>query len=895
MPGTLAVGRAGSLPAPAVLAALASGPSGLSEDEAVRRRTAVGANVVHTHRVSAWAVLVRQLRSGLLGLLATAAAVSFFVGERTDALVIGVILTLSVGLGFANEYRAERAGAALQEQVRYRAVVLRDGTARQVDVADLVPGDVVRLGLGAVVPADLRLLTTDELACDEAVLTGESAAAPKQTDPVAPGVPLADLSSCALMGTVVAAGAGEGVVVATGARSQFGRIAAGLATGTPQTEFQVGLRRFGLMLARVAGVLTSLILVINLVLARPVIDAVLFSLAIAVGITPQLLPAVVATSLATGSKRLAASRVLVKRFVCVEDLGNVEVLFTDKTGTLTEGRLSLAAALGPTGGSDEQVLRWGLLATETPEETSGANPMDAALWRAPATAGQRKWLARYRRVALCPFDHHRRRVSVLVDGPDGRLLVVKGSPEELLDLCPHAPAGARRTVEEQLAAGARVVGVATRAAPQLARVSPEDERDLSFVGALVFRDPPKRSVPPALDQLARLGVTVKIITGDHPAVATRLCQELGLAVSGVLTGTDLAGIPDADLPAAITATTVFARVSPEDKARLVGAQRAAGRDVGFLGDGVNDALALHAADIGVSVDTATDVAKEAADVLLLEKDLGVLANGVTEGRRIFANTVKYVLMSTSSNFGNMFSAAAASAFLPFLPLLPSQILLNNLIYDLTQIAIPSDRVDRDQLARPAHWNLREIRRFMLTFGPISSMFDFLTFAILLQPLRAGTTQFRTGWFVESLATQALVVFIIRTHTSPFWRSSASRTLTAAVVGGVAVAVVLPYTPLAGPLGFTALPVAWLLVLAALVGGYLAVVELAKRPLFTAEELHRPGGRRTGGEAAERHTRRRLAQLARWRQPGLRSAAWRNWRNWRGRLARGGRLRGRSSG
>jgi Mg2+-importing ATPase len=853
------------MPGGAVLGVLGGDHRGLTDDEAARRRARFGPNVVRTHRVSAWAVFGRQLRSGLLGLLLVAATVSFFVGERTDALVIGVILAVSVGLGFGNEYRAERAGAALQNQVRYRAAVLRDGAVRQVDVAALVPGDVVRLRMGAVVPADLRLLAVEQLSCDEAVLTGESVPVSKQADPVPAGAPVAELASCALMGTVVAAGSATGVVVATGARSQFGKIAAGLATGTPPTEFQLGLRRFGLLLARVAGVLTALILVINLVLDRPVIDAVLFSLAIAVGITPQLLPAVVTTSLATGSRRLAARRVLVKRFVCVEDLGNVEVLFTDKTGTLTEGRISLAQTIGADGSADEQTLRLGLLATETtPDEATTANPLDAALWQAPGAAGQRGRLAGYHRVAVCPFDHHRRRVSVLVDGPDGRLLVTKGSPEELLARCRDVPAQTRAVVDEQLTSGARVIAVATRPAPELTGVLPADEQDLTYAGLLIFHDPPKQQVRPALAKLATLGVTVKIITGDHPAVAARLCQQLGLTVTGVLTGAELATITEAELPAAIAATTVFARVSPEDKARLVAAQRRAGRDVGFLGDGVNDALALHAADIGISVDTATDVAKEAADVLLLEKDLGVLAEGVTEGRRIFANTIKYVLMSTSSNFGNMFSAAAASAFLPFLPMLPSQILLNNLIYDLTQIAIPTDRVDADQLARPAHWNLREIRRFMLTFGPLSSLFDFLTFAILLQALHATATGFRTGWFIESLATQALVVFVIRTHTSPFWRSGPSRTLSAAVAAGVTAAVVLPYTPLAAPLGFTPLPVTWLLVLAVPVAAYLTLVELVKRPLFTAEELHRPAPKRTVVAAAQRHTHRRLARFAHWR-------------------------------
>jgi Mg2+-importing ATPase len=848
---------AASRAADEVLADLATGAGGLDEAEAARRRARVGRNAVRTHRVSALAVLGRQLRSALLALLLVAAAVSFFVGERTDAIVIGLILAVSVILGFANEYRAERAGAALHDRIRHEAVVVRGGRRRPVDVVDLVPGDIVLIELGMVVPADVRLLAVQRLECDESVLTGESASVAKRVAPVPENADLGDLASCALMGTVVRAGSGTGVVVATGGATAFGRIALELGERHPETEFQTGLRRFSLLLARIAGVLTALIFVINLVLRRPLIDAVLFSLAIAVGITPQLLPAIVTTSLAAGSRRLAARKVLVKRLVCVEDLGNVEVLFTDKTGTLTEGRISYERAYSVAGQPDPLLL--GLLANEASVQdgvATGGNPLDQALWLAPEAAGQR--LDDYRRVAVLPFDHERRRTSVLVDGPDGRLLVTKGAPEELLAGCLNVSPQARTDLDAELAAGGRVVAVASRPAPGRQVIDPADERDLTLAGYLIFRDAPKRDARAALADLARLGIAVKVITGDHPAVAGRVCAELGLPVTGVLTGTDVAALDDAGLRAALPGTTVFARISPNDKARIVRAQRTAGADVAFLGDGVNDAVALHAADVGISVDSATDVAKDAADVLLLEKDLGVLAGGVTEGRRIFANTIKYVLMGTSSNFGNMFSAAGASAFLPFLPMLPSQILLNNLIYDLTQVAIPADRVDHEQLARPAHWDLREIRRFMLTFGPVSSIFDFLTFAILLGVLHAGPTEFRSGWFVESLATQTLVVFVIRTHRTPPWRSRPSPALVATVLAGVAMAALLPYTPLAGLLGFTALPPAFLLVLIVLVATYLLLVEGVKRMLFGPTDLLRAPAPRTG--PARRRLHRRAARF-----------------------------------
>jgi Mg2+-importing ATPase len=853
---SIPVTDAASLAITDVLSELGTSTAGLpNETEVVRRRKEVGSNAVRTHRVSAIGILIRQLRSALLVLLALAASVSFLVGERTDAVVIATILAVSVGLGFANEYRAERAGAALHDRIRHQTVVIRAGAARRIDVVDLVPGDVVRLDLGVVVPADIRLFAVEHLECDESVLTGESATACKSVDPTRLGASLGDLSSCALMGTVVRAGAGTGVVVATGRRSAFGRIAVVLGRRRQETEFQVGLRRFSVMLAWVAGALTAIIFAINLVLHRPIIDAVLFSLAIAVGITPQLLPAIVTMSLATGTRALAARGVLVKRLVCVEDIGNVEVLFTDKTGTLTEGAVSLHSSLSPDGKPSDRPLLLGLLANEATVHNGipvGGNALDIALWQAPAAEEQP--VADYHRVALLPFDHDRRRISVVVDGPAGRQLVAKGAPESLLERCADVPAGVQALLDAELDAGGRIVAVASRPAPGLDQVSPDDERDLNLDGLLIFVDAPRTEAHQALERLAGLGVTVKVITGDHPAVAVRVCRELGLDADSVLTGGDLAGLGDEALRAAVAQTTIFARVSPEEKARIVRAQRHAGADVAFLGDGVNDALALHAADVGISVDTATDVAKDAADVLLLRKDLGVLADGVTEGRRIFANTIKYVLMATSSNFGNMFSAAGASAFLPFLPMLPSQILLNNLIYDATQIAIPTDQVDPQQLARPAHWDLHQIRRFMLTFGPLSSLFDFLIFAMLLQVMHAGAAEFQTGWFVESLATQILVIFVIRTHKSPFWRSRPSPALIATALTGVSVAVLLPYTPLAAPLGFTPLPSIYLPIVATLVTAYLALVEVTKRLVFAPTDLLRPAAPRPSARPRRLHRR-----------------------------------------
>ena len=838
LPG-MPVSEAAAVPAAQVLSELGSTPAGLDADEARRRLALVGPNAVRTHHAQPLRVLGRQLQSPVLILLAVTALVSFFLGQRTDTVVIGVILLASIGLGFANEYRAERATEALHSQVSHRVVVQRSGRSVEVDVTELVPGDVVRLVLGEVVPADLRLLSTSGLECDESVLTGESLPADKGVPPVAAGSALAELAGSAFMGTVVRAGTGMGVVVATGGQAEFGRIALGLGERQPETDFQAGLRHFSVLLLQVAVALTSLILVANLVLHRPLIQSLLFSLAIAVGITPQLLPAVVSTSLATGSRQLAKRKVLVKRLVCIEDLGDMDVLVTDKTGTLTEGQITFTAALDAAGADSEQVLRLGLLSTETDPATGttgsvGGNPLDSALWAAPAATTQP--LVGYVRLGLLPFDHDRRMTSAVVRGPDGsQQLVVKGAPESVLPRCRTLPAGAEVTLQAQFAAGSRVVAVASRAAGDLTGPTAADETDLTLAGFLIFLDRPKAAASASLQRLAALGVTVKVCTGDNALVAEKVCADLGLVSGGTLSGADLTGMDDEALAAAAQTATIFARVSPEQKARLITLLRRRGRAVGFLGDGVNDALALHAADVGISVDTATDVAKDAADVVLLEKDLGVLADGVTEGRRIFANTIKYVLMGTSSNFGNMFSAAAASAVLSFLPMLPSQILLNNLLYDASQLTIPTDRVDPEQLRAPAHWDIAFIRRFMVFFGPVSSLFDFLTFAIMLGVFHAGPALFRAGWFAESLATQTLVIFAIRTRRSPFTRSRPSVPLLLAALTTVLIGAVLPLSPFSDVLGFAHLPARFFLALAGMVVGYLVLIELAKRVFFADPE------------------------------------------------------------
>ena len=858
------VAAAARVAVPDVLEALGTSPQGLTGPVAAARLEAVGANVLTTRRVTVFGVLVRQLRNPLLILLLSAAAVSAATGDSSDGGIIAAIVVLSVGLGFVNEYRSERAVAALHANIRHESVVWRDGVQERIDVRELVPGDVIELSVGELVPADARLIEVSELECDEAVLTGESVPAVKRTDPVESDSPL-DLASCAFMGAVVHQGSGRAVVVSTGQATAFGQIAVGLSERQTETAFQVGLRGFSKLLVRVAAVLTISIFVINVAFSRPVIEALLFSLAIAIGITPQLLPAIVSVSLSSGSRALARKRVLVKRLVTIEDLGNIELLFTDKTGTLTDGAITFDRALDPAGQPDRLTLVFGLVcneATMTDHGPVGGNALDAALWSTPVanqlaadTDGPRS----YEVLGKLPFDHDRQLASVLVGTGDRTVLITKGAPEVVLARCVEPPVSASATLTSLFADGARVVAVAQRELRGVAATSRDDEHDLELVGFLAFVDRPKLDAGASIAKLEALGVTVKIVTGDNGTVAAKVCRDIGLDVTGVLTGTEIAELDDDALAAAIPTTTVFARVGPDQKSRIIKVARRAGRDVAFLGDGVNDAVALHAADVGISVDSATDVAKDAADIVLLDKDLGVLADGVMEGRRIFANTMKYVLMATSSNFGNMFSAAGASLFLNFLPMLPSQILLNNLLYDVGQLAIPTDNVDPEIVARPAAWDIAFVRRFMTVFGPVSSIFDFATFFVMLVILHADHKEFRSGWFVESLATQTLVVFLIRTRRIPFLRSRPSILMIFTPVVCATVGAILPFSPLASVLGFTTLPLAFFLILLGMIAAYLALIEFAKSRFYAAEARPRRPPT-THEQRQQQHIDRRAARF-----------------------------------
>lgn len=771
-------------------------------------------------------LLLAQFTSPIVLILIAATILSMALGDLTDGFIILVIIVLSGALGFWQEHSAGSAVDALLARVRVETEVIRDGREVSVPAEEVVPGDVLVLRAGDIVPADCAVERSQSLLADESALTGEAFPVEKAAT--------AELYAA----THVASGTATATVLRTGRATKFAEVTAELAGRDVVTGFERGMTRFGLLLVRAMVVLVTAIFVVNVVLDRPVVDALLFSLALAVGLTPQLLPAIVAVSLSAGARRMAAERVIVKRLDAIEDFGAMTVLCTDKTGTLTAGAVRLDRATGVGGEPSEEVLR--LARLNAGLQHGFANPLDeAVLAGAPP-------LDAAARIDEVPYDFQRKRLSVLVDEGGVPTLITKGALEAVLAVCATArTAGGtapletvRESVMERFAElsgdGFRVLGVATAALPGRSAATAADESGMTLAGLLAFHDPAKEGTAEAVRDLAGLGISVRLITGDNRLAAERIAREVGLG-GEVLTGADLDRLDEAALAARVADAEVFAEVEPLHKERVVRALRACGATVGFLGDGINDAPALHAADVGISVDTAVDVAKQSAAIVLLDKDLEVIADGVRLGRRTFANTLKYVRVTISANFGNMLSMAAASAFLPFLPLLPRQILLLNFLSDIPGTTIATDQVDPEQLRRPRAWNLGGIRTFMIVFGLLSSVFDIATFLVLRLGLDAGADVFRTGWFIESTATELAVMLVLRT-ARPFYRSRPSRPLLLSSLAVAALTVSLPYTPLGGPLGLV--PLTWpvLGALAALTALYVAANEGAKRllrPLLSA--------------------------------------------------------------
>ncbi|MCC6967916.1 MAG: magnesium-translocating P-type ATPase [Nitrospira sp.] len=822
-----------ALPADDVLRALSATPQGLITAEAeARQATSASVRLKPQRNSRPLQLLLAQFRSPIVLILLFAASVSFFLEAHGDALIILSIILAGACLSFWQEYTAARAVAGLLALVQITARAWRDGELRDIPAEHIVPGDVIELSAGSSLPGDALVLEAKDLFVDEATLTGETYPVEKSAGTLASGTSLAKRTNSVFLGTHVVSGQARVVVVAVGKDTAFGRIAHRMALKAPETEFERGVRRFGYLLLEVTLLLVFAIFAVNVYLERPVLESFLFSMALAVGLTPQLLPAIISVNLSHGAKRMARQNVVVKRLASIENFGSMNVLCSDKTGTLTEGSMRLHAALDLDGQPSERVLFHGHV--NAMFETGFPNPLDEAL-RQHASFD----LSGYRKVEEEPYDFVRKRLSVLVATPHTHLLITKGAVESMLAVCLHAEQQdgvllpmdqVRESIREQVrglsSQGYRTLGVACRDLGAIDRVSKDHEAGMTFLGLLVFVDPPKAGIVDTIAHLRRLGVSLKMVTGDHGLVAAHVGRQVGLVNPLVLTGGDLRGMTDDALRARANEVDIFAEIEPNQKERIIRALRGSGNVVGYLGDGINDAPALHAADVGLSVDGAVDVAKEAADLVLLEHDLSVLVEGVREGRRTFANTLKYVFMATSANFGNMFSMAGASLFLPFLPLLPKHILLTNVLTDIPEMTIATDHVDPELINRPRRWDIPFIRRFMLTFGFVSSCFDYFTFGVLLLLLHSTTGQFRTGWFVESVLSASLIVLVIRTRR-PCVTSRPSASLLCSTLLIAVVTILLPVTPIGSYLGFEPLPPIFWAALFGILLAYVAAAEWAK--------------------------------------------------------------------
>jgi Mg2+-importing ATPase len=826
-----------SQPPEKALENLGSTPQGLSAAEAAARLKTYGPNRIKAKKKTGIVLLfLSQFKSPIILILLFAGVLSFFLHDPTDGVIILAIILFSGFLGFWQEKGARRTVEKLLSVVEIMTEVLRDGRLVDLAVAEIVPGDVVILRAGDAVPADGLILESKDLFVQEATLTGETFPVEKNASIVPPGAPLARMTNAVFMGTHIVSGTAKVLVLSTGRQTEFGKISDRLRLRPPETEFERGIRRFGNLLMEVTLIFVMVIFAVNVFFARPVLDSFLFAMALAVGLTPQLLPAIISINLAHGARQMAQDKVIVKRLASIENFGSMNVLCSDKTGTLTEGVVKVQAALDAKGIDNEKVLFYAYL--NSVYESGFTNPIDEAIRK-----HQTFDLSISQKLDEVPYDFIRKRLSILVALEGRHLLITKGALLNVLQVCSSAEttegglvpiAEVRKDIEglyQQLGGkGLRTLGVAYGDLRGQTAVSKSDEKDMTFLGVLAFADPIKPNIARTIEDLKNSGISFKVITGDNRLVAGDVGRQVGLSKPMILTGPELPHMSDAALVNQVREADVFAEIEPNQKERIILALQKSGNVVGYLGDGINDTPALHAADVGISVDSAVDVAKEAADIVLLEKNLDVLVRGVQNGRRTFANTLKYVFMATSANFGNMFSMAGASLFLPFLPLLPKQILLTNLLTDFPEMSIAGDRVDREMLTQPRRWNIRFIRNFMLTFGPVSSVFDFLTFGVLLLLLRASQDQFRTGWFMESVISASLIVLVVRTRR-PFIRSRPGKYLLLSTLFIAGITLVLPYLPVAVAFGFRPVPVSFFPALVVILVLYVLSAEAAKRIFY----------------------------------------------------------------
>jgi P-type Mg2+ transporter len=829
-----------------LLSALHTAGTGIQPTDAESRIKQYGPNTLKVQRQStAFGLLLSQFKSPLVLILIFASIVSAFVGEWTDAIIILAVVLGSTMLGFVQEYRASNAVEKLRSQVTIKSSVLRDGKPQMVPSEQIVPGDVVLLSAGSLIPADGIVLETNDFFVNQAVLTGETFPVEKTPGIVPSTASLAGRTNCVFMGTSARSGTAHVLIVQTGKSTVFGGIAERLSLRPAQTEFERGVQKFGYLLTQVMLVMVVLVLAINIFLAKPPIDSLLFALALAVGLAPELLPAIISITLAHGAQQMAKRGVIVRRLNSIENFGSMDVLCTDKTGTLTEGVVRLDGALDPAGQPSTSVLNYTYLNSQY--QTGINNPLDDAISAYARHAGINP--GNEQKIDEIPYDFVRKCLSVVTaNAQGGRTLITKGALENILKFCTQVQAGdeihpqdnkRRAEIEQRYSEwsekGFRVLGVAIRKLDgQADSYSMTDEKEMTFIGFLLFFDPPKADVQQAILDLAKRGVQLKIITGDNEKVARHVAEAVHLPVIGLLTGNALNDMPDEALWHAAEHTNIFAEVDPNQKERIILALRKTKHVVGYMGDGINDAPALHAADVGISVDTAVDVAKDAADFVLLKQDLDILREGIDVGRVTFANTLKYILTTISANFGNMFSMAGASLFLPFLPLLAPQILLNNFLSDIPATTIASDNVDAEWVARPRRWNTIFIRDYMVLFGLVSSIFDFLTFGVLLFLFRATPAEFRTGWFIESLLTELVIALVVRTR-GLFFRSRPGTLLLVSTLVVVGITLMLPYVPFNFLFGFIPLPIPLMLTMLGLTALYMLVTEIAKKYFYSRME------------------------------------------------------------
>ena len=822
----------------AIFERLGSSTSGLTTQEARERLARFGANRLKGKgRAAALTLLLGQFKSPIVLILIGAATLSIFLQDASDAAIILAIVLVSGLLGFWQEHGAANAVAKLRAVVETKARALRDGAKIFVPLEEIVPGDVVVLSAGAIIPGDCRLLEARDLFINEATLTGETYPVEKTPSVLGHAAALARCTNAAFMGTHVVSGNGKALVVHTGRDTEFGKVFESLKLRPPETEFEHGIRRFGYLLAEVTFLLVIAIFAFNVYFHKPVLDSFLFALALAVGLTPQLLPAIISINLSHGARRMAEKKVITKRLAAIENFGSMNVFCSDKTGTITEGEVRIHAALDAEGRESSKVLLYAYL--NAANETGFVNPIDQAI-RESAAPNCEGW----RKLDELPYDFVRKRLSILFEKDSRHLLITKGALRQMLDVCVKAESSGGALIdiesvrpkidnhwEEFSNQGRRVLGVAYRDCGTETQIKHESENGMIFLGFIVLSDPPKPGIGQTIRELNTLGISLKIITGDNALIAAHVAREIGLTNARILSGPEMRKMNNQALTRCASEVDVFAEIEPMQKEQIVLALKKAGHVVGYMGDGINDATALHTADVGLSVEGAVDVAREAADFVLLERDLEVLVDGVREGRRTFANTLKYVFIATSANFGNMFSMAGASLFLPFLPLLPKQILLINLLTDFPEMTIAGDNVDPELVQVPRRWDIRFIRRFMIVFGLVSSVFDYLTFGVLFW-LHATVAQFRTGWFIESIVSASLIVLVVRSRR-PFFKSQPSKLLTLATAVIVIVTVLTPYLPFAGVLGFQPMPARFYPIIAAIVIAYIAAAELAKLLFYRA--------------------------------------------------------------